>query len=711
VARAAECAVCVEHAESTFRVEGMCCQHEAELLTRRLGTLRGVERTSTDVVRQRLLVAYDAAVTSRGAIAEAVAETGLRAFPDDPSRDAQPAPSGSAVPWLAISAAALAAGLLANAAGAPRPWSVSLLALAVAAGGATTLRRAITSARQGRLDMFVLMTVAVAGAALIGEWMEAATVVVLFALAQALERRSLDRARHAIRSLVADAPADVTRRRGAVLERVAIAQIAVGDLLAIGPGERIALDGDVVAGASDVNQAPITGESLPVPRAAGDRVFAGTVNGTGALDVRVTAIGDDTTLARIIHLVERAQGTRAPSQAWVDRFAARYTPAVLVLAALVAIVPPLAFGEAAGAALYRALVLLVIACPCALVLSTPISIVSALAAAARRGVLIKGGLHLERLAAIAAVAVDKTGTLTHGVLSVVDVQPVDGVEAATVLATAAAVAARSPHPVDRAIAAHARHAGTATLEAMAVQAMPGLGIAAQVGGIAVELGSPRHFAARGWLTGALEAQVAAATARGLQVVLVARDAQAIGLVTLGDELKTHAREAIAELRAAGVRHVAVLSGDHAPAADAAGAASGVDTVAAGLLPEQKVALVHDLAARIGPVAMIGDGVNDAPALAAAHVGIAMGAAGTAAAIETADVALMSDDLRGVALAIRLGRATLSTIRANVAAALAIKVVTVVLAVAGVATLWMAVLADVGGSLIVVANALRLLRTK
>ena len=711
MARAAECAVCVDHTESTFRVEGMCCQHEAELLARRLGTLRGVERTSTDVVRQRLRVAYDAAVTSRGAIAEAVAETGLRAFPDDDQKEAPPTPSGSRVPWLAISATALACGLGAVAAGAPRPVSVGLLALAVVAGGATTLRRAIASARQGRLDMFVLMTVAVVGAALIGEWIEAATVVVLFALAQALERRSLDRARHAIRTLVADAPSDVTIRRAGALTRVALGGVVVGDVLVVGPGERIALDGDVVAGASDVNQAPITGESVPVARVAGDRVFAGTVNGTGALDVRVTAIGDDTTLARIIHLVERAQATRAPSQAWVDRFAARYTPAVLILAALVAIVPPLAFGEAAGTALYRALVLLVIACPCALVLSTPISIVSALAAAARRGVLIKGGLHLERLAAIAAVAVDKTGTLTHGILSVVDVIPVDGVDAATVLSTAAAVAARSPHPVDRAIASHARHAGLPALEAIAVQAMPGLGIAATVGGVGVELGSPRHFAARGWLTGALEARVAAATAAGLQVVLVARDGQAIGLVTLGDELKTHARDAVAELRAAGVRHVAMLSGDHAPAADAAGQASGVDTVAAGLLPEQKVALVCDLGARIGPVAMIGDGVNDAPALAAAHVGIAMGAAGTAAAIETADVALMSDDLRGAALAIRLGRATLSTIRANVAAALAIKAVTVVLAVAGVATLWMAVLADVGGSLIVVANALRLLRTK
>jgi Zn2+/Cd2+-exporting ATPase len=738
VARAAECAVCLDHAESTFRVEGMCCQHEAELLTRRLGTLRGVERTSTDVVRQRLRVAYDASVTSRGAIAEAVAETGLRAFPDDEARgtaDPPPAASSRHLPWLAISASALAGGLGAAAIGAPRSWSVALLALAVATGGATTLRRALVSARQGRLDMFVLMTVAVAGAALIGEWIEAATVVVLFALAQALERRSLDRARHAIRTLVADAPAEVTRRRGLQLERVAIADIAVGDVLVVGPGERIALDGDVEAGASDVNQAPVTGESLPVPRAAGDRVFAGTVNGTGALDVRVTAIGDDTTMARIIHLVERAQATRAPSQAWVDRFAARYTPAVLGLAALVAVVPPLAFGEDAGTALYRALVLLVIACPCALVLSTPISIVSGLAAAARRGVLIKGGLHLERLAAIVAVAVDKTGTLTHGVLGVVDVIAVDGVVAEDVLETAAAVSARSPHPVDRAIASHARHAAAgrvaagresrpaghrpqaghaahrALLLATNVRAVPGLGIAGDVGGVRVELGSPRHFAARGWLTPSLAARADAATGQGLQVVLVARDGQAIGLLALGDELKTHARDAVAELRASGVRHVAMLSGDHAPAADAAGRASGVDTVAAGLLPDQKVGLVRDLAARVGPVAMIGDGVNDAPALAAAHVGIAMGAAGTAAAIETADVALMSDDLRGAALAIRLGRATLSTIRANVAAALAIKAVTVVLAIAGVATLWMAVLADVGGSLIVVANALRLLRTK
>jgi Cd2+/Zn2+-exporting ATPase len=712
MARAAECAACEEHAESTFRVEGLCCQHEADLLARRLGSLRGVERTSTDVVRQRLRVAYDAAVTSRGAIAEAVAETGLRAWPDDESRESpREPPAGAREPWLAAASVALAGGLAAAAAGAPRPWVVAPLALAVAAGGATTFRRAIASARQGRLDMFVLMTVAVAGAALIGEWIEAATVVVLFALAQALERRSLDRARRAIRTLVADAPSDVRRRAGAALERVPVGAVRVGDVLAVGPGERIALDGEVIAGASDVNQAAVTGEAVPVTRLTGDRVFAGTINGSGALDVRVTAVGDDTTLARIIHLVERAQAARAPSQAWVDRFAARYTPSVLALAALVAVIPPLVLGEPASTAAYRALVLLVIACPCALVLSTPISIVSGLAAAARRGVLIKGGLHLERLAGIAAVAVDKTGTLTHGALSVVDVLPLEGEAAAAVLETAAAVAARSPHPVDRAIAAHARHAGVVPPEATALRATPGLGIGADVGKQPVMLGSPRHFASHGLMTTALGHEVAAAIGRGLQVVLVARGGRAIGLVTLGDELKTHASEAIAELRAAGVRHVAMLSGDHAAAAEAAGRASGVDAVAAGLLPDEKVGLVRDLAARIGPVAMIGDGVNDAPALASAHVGIAMGAAGSAAAIETADVALMSDDLRGASFAIRLGRATLATIRANVAAALALKVVTVALAIGGVATLWMAVLADVGGSLVVVANALRLLRTK
>jgi Cd2+/Zn2+-exporting ATPase len=702
--------VCADHAESTFRVEGMCCQHEAELLIRRLGTLRGVERASTDVVRQQLRVAYDAAVTSRGAIAEAVAETGLRAYPDD-IREASPAAPTSRDPWLLLSSIALGLGLVAVGLDLARTWSVPPLALAVALGGASTFRRAVASVRAGRLDMFVLMTVAVAGAALIGEWVEAATVVVLFALAQALERRSLDRARHAIRTLVADAPADVTRRRGLQIDRVAVSAIAIGDVLAIAPGERIALDGEVIAGASDVNQAAVTGESLPVPRATGDRVFAGTVNGTGALDVRVTAIGDDTTLARIIHLVERAQATRAPSQAWVDRFAARYTPAVLALAVLVAVVPPLAWGEPAWDALYRALVLLVIACPCALVLSTPISIVSALAAAARRGVLVKGGLHLERLAEVTVVAVDKTGTLTHGVLGVVDVIPLGGEDSRTVVEAAAAVAQRSSHPVDRAIAAHARHAGLAPREASAVQAMPGQGVSGIVDGVAVVLGSPRYAASRGWTRSELDPHVAAATARGLQVVVVVRDERAAGVITLGDELRTHAREAVAELRAAGVRHVAMLSGDQAPAADAAGQTSGVDTVAAGLLPDQKVGLVRDLSGRIGPVAMIGDGINDAPALAAAHVGIAMGAAGTAAAIETADVALMSDDLRGAALAIRLGRATLATIRANVAAALAIKAVTVVLAIAGVATLWMAVLADVGGSLIVVANALRLLKTK
>jgi len=541
--------------------------------------------------------------------------------------------------------------------------------------------------------------------------MEAATVVVLFALAQALERRSLDRARHAIRSLVADAPADVTRRRGATLERVAIAQVTVGDLLAIGPGERIALDGDVVAGASDVNQAPITGESLPVPRAAGDRVFAGTVNGTGALDVRVTAIGDDTTLARIIHLVERAQGTRAPSQAWVDRFAARYTPAVLVLAALVAIVPPLAFGEAAGAALYRALVLLVIACPCALVISTPVSIVAALSVAARHGVLIKGGAYLERLASIRIVAFDKTGTLTKGELNVTDVAVVGRAVALDLIRLAAAVEARSAHPVASAIA---RHAQALLPDLPAVRhftSLPGMGAEGEVDGRRVAIGNERLFE-----TSRIDIPKPWPAAdrlrgEGKSLVFVAADGLTLGAIAVADRPRETARETIELLRTQHVVSVAMLTGDHEETAAAIARELAIDEYHAALLPEQKQAMVESMRAAHGALMMVGDGVNDAPALAAADVGVAMGAAGSDAALETADVALMSDELLKLPYALRLSRATMRNVKSNVAISLCLKAAFLGLAIAGFATLWMAVLADTGATVIVVANALRLLRAR
>jgi Cd2+/Zn2+-exporting ATPase len=713
--RTAVCTTCVEHTESTFRVEGLCCHTEAATLEKHLKRLNGVERLSTDVVGQRMRVAYDAAVTTTGAIAEAVAETGMRAWLDQDRASASSAtPAHDATDrrqaWLLGAASvALGMGMLLNAAGLDERWTMAVLAVAVVAGGLTTAKRAMAAIRNRTLDMYVLMMVAVIGAALIGEWFEAATVVVLFSVAQALERRSLDRARRAIKTLLNVAAAEVSVRGPAGTTRVPLNAVRVGDTMIVAPGERIALDGQVGSGISEVNQAPVTGESLPVTKEPGDRVFAGTINGHGALDVRVTAVGDDTTIARIIHLVERAQAQRAPSQAWVDRFAEIYTPIVLVLAALVAVLPPLVLGQPFAWWIYRALVLLVIACPCALVISTPVSVVSALAAAARRGVLIKGGVFLEKLATVKAVALDKTGTLTRGALTVAEVVGIDGRSQADVLATAAALGARSEHPLARAISAHASSHGVVPESIDSLRALPGQGAEGRLSnGDEVLIGSPRFFEERGL---SVDGSIDDLAARGMTLVLVARAGRAIGVIGLRDELRSHGREAIDLLRAEGIEHVALLTGDHEHSAQAAGVAGGVNAIQAALLPADKVAAIERLRAQHGSVAMVGDGINDAPALAAADVGIAMGTGGTHAAIETADVALMADDLRSLAYIIRLGRATLRTVRVNVAVAIGFKLVFMLLAMAGLATLWMAVVADLGASMLVVANGLRLLRAK
>jgi Cd2+/Zn2+-exporting ATPase len=726
------CTNCEQHAESTFRIEGLCCHKEAATLEQRLAKLQGVERLALDVVSQRLRVAYDAAVTTSSAISEAVAETGMRAWVDQ-DRSAAPPSSTAATRQavlLGVAAAALGTGLLLHATGSPEPWTIALMVLAVVTGGATTVRRAALSIRQRTLDMYVLMLVAVIGAALIGEWYEAATVIVLFAFAGVLERRSLDRARRAIGALLNVEETDVRVRRPDGDRRVPLAQIRAGELILLSPGERIPLDGTVVSGFSDVNQAPVTGESVPVTKEPGERVFAGTINGHGALDVRVTAVGEDTTLARIIHLVERAQEQRAPSQAWVDRFAQRYTPIVLLLAALVAILPPLLLAQPFALWIYRALVLLVIACPCALVISTPVSIVSALAAAARRGVLIKGGVFLEKLAEVKAVALDKTGTLTRGSLSVHEVFAVEGQDEATVVATAAALGAHSEHPLARAVNGYAIAHGVPPDAAVAVRALPGQGAEGRIAQDDVLIGSARLFEERGLLA-AGDANGDAAggptlagaalngfgghlmdmAARGMTLVLVARAGRVLGVVGLRDEVRAHGREAVDLLRAAGIEHVALLTGDHEHSAQAAADAGRVDSVESALLPADKVKAIERIRARHGAVAMVGDGINDAPALAAADVGVAMGVAGTDAAIETADVALMADDLRALPYVLRLGRATLSTIRINVAIALGLKLAFMTLAIFGVATLWMAVIADMGASFLVVGNGLRLLRLR
>ena len=482
-------------------------------------------------------------------------------------------------------------------------------------------------------------------------------------------------------------------------------------MIVVRPGEKIPLDGEVVAGTSAVNQAPVTGESLPADKAPGDDVFAGTINGRGALDVRVTRRRRDTTLARIIHLVERAQAQRAPSQSLVERFARVYTPAVIGLAVVLAVVPPLALGADWRVWIYRALVLLVVSCPCALVISTPVSIVAALAGAARKGVLIKGGLHLERTSRVRCVAFDKTGTLTRGLPEVVDVIALNGASAAAVVSCAAAVEHRSGHPIAHAILQHARAMGVSVAPGDDVQALAGRGAEGRVAGSRVVIGNHRLFEERRLCSPDVHARLDELSSLGRTPVLVARDGEAIGIIAVADRPREHGRDTLDLLRAQGIESIVLLTGDSPGPARAIAAELGVDEYRADLLPEDKVSAVHALRQRFGSVAMVGDGVNDAPALASADVGIAMGAAGSDAALETADVALMADELLKIPYAFRLSRTTVRNIRANLAISLALKAAFVVLAVAGLATLWMAVVADTGASVIVIANALRLLRAE
>ena len=703
------CRVCELHAESIFKIEGMDCHEEVAVLERSLKRLSGLEALDADVMGQRLRVKYDAAKLTTAGIAEAVARTGMRAWLEHE----EPQPGGGSATarlrFVQLSAVALAAGFAQHWLGVTVVPHWVPFAIAIALGITPIAKRALTSVRSAALDINALMLIAVAGAIALGEWGEGASVVFLFALAQFLESRAMERARGAIRALMELAPAEAAVKRHGTISTVPIDDVVVGDLVVVKPGEKIPLDGRVTAGSSHVNQAPVTGESLPVEKEAGAEVFAGTINGRGALEIAVTRLRQDSTLARTIHLVERAQAQRAPTQSFVDRFARVYTPIVLGTAILVAFVPPLAFGAAWSDWIYRALVLLVISCPCALVISTPVSIVSALAAAARKGVLIKGGARLEQLARVTCVAFDKTGTLTKGRLRVDEIVPLDGFASADVLRLAASLESHSEHPIGRAIRDHAQANGIAAIEPGGFQALPGRGAEGRVGAHDVVIGSARLFEERGIPCDGAGAALDRLASRGSGGVIVGCEGRAVGVIGVADEPREAARGAVEMLRAQGIQHVALLTGDREAPARALAGDLGLDAWRAGLLPEDKVAAVDDLRSRFGLLAMVGDGVNDAPALASADVGIAMGAAGTDAALETADVALMSDELLKIPYAIRLSRATSRNIRANIAFSLALKAVFLAMAVTGTATLWMAVVADTGASLIVIANALRLLR--
>jgi Cd2+/Zn2+-exporting ATPase len=586
---------------------------------------------------------------------------------------------------------------------------MAIAAVAIALAGLDTYKKGMAALLRGKLNINALMSVAVTGAFLLGEWPEAAMVMALYAIAEAIEARAVDGARNAIQGLLALAPetAEVRQPDGSWTSQPA-ADVALGATVRVKPGERIALDGRVSAGQSAIDQSAITGESIPVDKVAGDPVFAGTVNLSGGLEVEVIAAAGDSTLARIIHAVEEAQGSRAPTQRFVDRFAAIYTPAVFVLALGVALVPPLFFGWAFTAALYKALVLLVIACPCALVIATPVSVVSGLTALARRGILVKGGVYLEEARRIKAVALDKTGTLTAGAPKLVDWQsaPGSGLPRDALERVAASLAARSDHPVSRAIAQGLPSAQQNIEEVADFTALPGQGVQGRLRGQVFSLGNQRLLTAAE--DSALAAHRSAYEAAGHSVSLLVADGVALAIFAVADTIRASSRAAVAELKALGVTPV-MLTGDNAATARHVAQQAGITDVRGPLLPDEKREAIRELQRRFGPTAMAGDGINDAPALAEADIGFAMGGAGTDIAMEAADVVIMTDDLRRVATTIAFSRRTHVVLWQNIVIALSIKLVFFGLAVFGEASMWMAVFADMGASLLVVANGLRLLR--
>jgi len=586
---------------------------------------------------------------------------------------------------------------------------------AIVVGGWFIYPKALSAARRLRPDMNLLMTIAVAGAVVLGDWSEAATVVFLFGVAEWLEGWAERRSHRAIEALLELAPNTAAVKRNGQFVEVAVDTVELGEIVAVKSGMNIPLDGEVLSGESAVNQAPITGESVPVDKKRGDLVFAGTVNGEGSLEIRVTKPAGDTMLARIVRLVEEAEEQRAPTQRFVDMFAQYYTPIVTSLAALVFLVPPLLVHGDWSVWLYRACVLLIIACPCALVISTPVSIVAGLTALARRGVLVKGGTHLEAVGRLKALAVDKTGTITEGKPAVVGVEIFSKASEAEILRIAAAVDDHSPHPLAKAIVTHAKARSIAFPRAENYRALGGRGAEGAIDGHVYFVGNHRFTRELGVCSEDIERHLAVIENRGQSVVVVGHRphencaGEVLGVIAVGDTIRSGASDAIRALHQAGVEKVVMLSGDNQRTADFIAKQVGIDEASGNLLPDDKVEAVKKLRDAFPVVGMVGDGVNDAPAMATATVGIAMGAAGTDAAIETADIALMKDDLAKIAETIRLGRRTLGIIRFNISFALGLKAVFLILALLGYTSLWLAILADTGATLLVVANALRLLR--
>nr|WP_281378295.1 heavy metal translocating P-type ATPase [Deinococcus budaensis] len=710
--------------ELRYRVDGMDCASCVQKVERAVSRLPGTEGVQSNFGTQTLRLRLDETQTPRSELERQLRALGyvphrLLAQAAAPTADAEgkTPPASRPTPWYATGQGRLVVGSGALLAAA---WALSFAfpalgawgyVLATLVGVGPLARRALASARLGEpFSINTLVTLAALGALLIGEAAEGAVVVFFFAVGELLEGVAAGRARAGVQALISLTPRTALRLSGGEVREVPAASLRVGERVQVRPGARVPADGVIEAGASALDDSPVTGESVPVEKGVGDPVYAGSVNGGGLLALRVTREASDNTIARILHLVEEAEGHRAPTARLIDRFSRVYTPGVVALSLGVATLPPLLAGAEWQPWLYRGLSLLLIGCPCALVLSVPAAITSAVAAGTRRGLLVKGGAALEALARVRTVAFDKTGTLTAGKPLVTDVQPLAGLEEREALRLAAAVEGASDHPLARAIHAHAQGLGLAVPPAEDAHAEPSHGVRARVEGRTLHVVSPRRAAERGWLTPQAGAQALALESQGKTVVVLAEEdgaagSAALALLALRDEARPGAAEAVARLRRLGLRPV-MLTGDNARTAQAIAGPLGLE-VQAGLLPEDKLRLVRGYGAA-GGVAMVGDGINDAPALAAADVGIAMGG-GTDVALETADAALLHGRVTGVAELVGLSRATLRNIRQNLVFALGLKAVFLVTTLLGYTHLWTAILADTGATALVTANALRLLR--
>lgn len=696
--------------QSTFVITGLCCATEESLIRKKLASLQGIEEMQFNLVSHKLTISH---TIEERIILQSLSEIGLPGQPlsvGKPEVDRK-TPQQQLISTI-VSGVLFLGGLVLSWTGGSETLTTAIFMLSILTGGWKIAVKAGIAVRHLTLDMNILMTSAVLGAVAIGEFAEGAAVIFLFAVSLLLESLSIDRSRRAIQSLLSLSPLTATLKDPAGSRVLPLQEIPVGSIIEIRPGERIPLDGRIVSGVSTVDQSAVTGESIPLSRQTGDPVFAGTFNQRGALEVQTTATAEDSTIAKIIHMVEEAQNKKAPRQTFVEQFARRYTPSVFGAALVLMIVPPLFFGAPFEEWFYRSLVLLVIACPCALVISTPVSIMSALTSAARNGVLIKGGKHLELLAGVRAVALDKTGTLTAGTPTVTDIIHLDSLSPEEILRIAAAMELRSEHHLADAFLRKAKHDGIdlSDMNVEAFDSVPGKGVRAIVNGKPYMIGNHPLVEELGLCSPRLESVLGTLERQGKTVVVLTDETGPLGVIGIADRLREESRHSVESLRRLGIERVVLLTGDNPGTAQSVAEELGVDEVRAELLPDQKLEAIGDLKKRFKTVAMVGDGVNDAPALAAADVGIAMGGAGSDTALETADVVLMSDNLSKLPFTIHLGSRALAIIRQNVAIALITKAFFLVLGVLGMTSLWLAILADDGATLVVILNSLRLLRS-